>query len=368
MKSRFWILLLLVTACLVACKEEPKVLRIGALIPQSGTLEPYGRNVKNGLLLALSQINDAGGIGGKKLDILFEDEKSDDAVAVQRAKDLIKQGGVPLIIGGVTSSVALAVAPVCESNKVVLLSPTASSPKLTGAGTYVFRNYPSDTVEGKVMAEYAVRRMKVRSVSTLYIDNEYGQGLMNVFHETFGKLGGTSVLEKSFAQGATDFVDIVKEVKANPSDAVYIIGYYSEIAAILQELKKQEVNSKIISVEGVAQPIILEIASEAAEGLIYPQPPYSPDSQEPAIQKFVSSYKAKFGTKPDIDAAFSYDALRIVAKAIEKCQNYPQDLRDRMADTNMRGLIGDIAFDSNGDVDITPHIFKISEGRFVPVE
>ena len=367
MKIRLSMLFLTLLAIFFSCKEEAKVLRIGGLIPQSGTLEPYGHNVKNGLMLALNQINDAGGINGKKLDILFEDDASDDKVAVQKAQKLI-QDGVPLIIGGVTSSVALAVAPVCEASKVVLFSPTASSPKLTTAGNYVFRNYPSDTVEGKVMAEYSVRHMKIKSVAVLYISNEYGQGLMDVFNDTFTGLGGQITMQKSFTQGQTDFVSLVKEVKSRPSDAVYIIGYYSEIAGILQELKKQKVESKVISVEGVAQPIILDIAADTAEGLVYPQPPYSPDSPDAAIQKFVASYKAKFGTKPDIDAAFSYDALRIIAKAIEKCQNYPVDLRDRIADTSMRGLVGDITFDKNGDVDITPKMFQISGGKFVPLQ
>jgi branched-chain amino acid transport system substrate-binding protein len=366
MKARYFILSLILFAFIFSCKEEAKVLRIGALIPQSGTLEPYGRNVKNGLTLALNQINDMGGVGGKKLDLIFEDDGSDEKVAVRKAEQLVKQ--VPVIIGGVTSPVALAIAPVCESSKVVLLSPTASSPKFSEAGNYIFRNYPSDSLEGRVMANYAVRRMKIKSVDILSIDNEYGQGLRDVFKSTFTGLGGQILAERSFAQGQTDFKDLVKEVKTTSPDAVYIIGYYNEIAGLVQELKKQKVESKIISVEGVAQPIILEIASEAAEGLVYPQPPYSPDSSEPAIQKFVSSYKAKFGTKPDIDAAFSYDALRIVAKAIEKCQNYPTDFRDRLADTNMKGLIGDISFDSNGDVDITPRMFQIHEGKFVPLE
>ena len=367
MKLKLGISFLVLLAFILSCKEEVKVLRIGALIPQSGTLEAYGRNVKNGLMLALNQINDMGGVNGKKLDIIFEDDGSDEKIAVEKANALIKQG-VPVIIGGVTSNVALAIAPVCESNKVVLLSPSASSPKLTKAGSYVFRNYPSDSLEGKIMAEYAVRHMKIKSVAVLYIDNDYGQGLMDVFNDTFTGIGGEITIQKSFTQGQTDFAAIVKEVKGRPSDAVYIIGYYTEIAGILHELKKQKVESKIISVEGVAQPIILEIAAEDAEGLVYPQPPYSPDSPDAAIQKFVSSYRAKYGTKPDIDAAFSYDALRIVAKAIEKCQKYPVDLRDRMADTGMRGLAGDITFDSNGDVDITPKMFQIQGGKFVPLE
>ena len=330
-------------------------------------MKPYGRNVKNGLTLALDQVNEGQGINGKKLDIVFEDDASDEKVAAKKANSLIKQG-VPIIIGGVTSPVALSVAPVCQAAKVVFLSPSASSPKLSGAGNYIFRNYPSDTLEGKIMANYAVRHMRIRSVAVLYINNEYGQGLMDVFNETFTRQGGEITMQKSFAQGDTNFVDLVKEVKSRPSDAVYIIGYYSEIAGIVHELKKQKVESKIISVEGVAQPIILEIASDDAEGLVYPQPPYSPDSNDPAIQKFVSSYKAKFGTKPDIDAAFAYDALRIVAKAIEKCQNYPVDLRNRIADTNFRGLAGDIAFNSDGDVDIQPRMFTIHDGKFQPLE
>lgn len=367
MRVKFCAAFLILFAIFFACKEEVQVYRIGALVPQSGTLEPYGRNVKNGLMLALSQVNEGKGPKDKKLDIVFEDDASDEKVAAQKADALIKQG-VPLIIGGVTSPVALAVAPVCQSAKVVFLSPSASSPKLSGAGSYIFRNYPSDTLEGKVMANYAVRRMKIRSVAVLYIDNEYGQGLMDVFNDTFTGLGGEITVQKSFAQGETKFADLVKEVKSRPADAVYIIGYYAEIAGIVHELKKQKVESKIISVEGIAQPIILEIASEDAEGLVYPQPPYSPESDDPAVQKFVASYKAKFGTKPDIDAAFAYDALRIVARAIEKCQNYPADLRDRIADTNFRGLVGDIVFNSSGDVDIEPRMFTIHDGKFQPLE
>jgi branched-chain amino acid transport system substrate-binding protein len=336
-------------------------------------MEAYGRNVKNGLLLALDEINTAGGIKrrgeseGKKIDILFEDDGTDDQKAVDKANLLIKTSKVPLIIGGVTSSTALALAPVCEAAKVVLLSPTASSPKLSGAGQYVFRNYPSDALEGKVMAEYAVRRMNVRNVAIFYIDNEYGQGLMNVFKERFTSLGGTLQMEHAYAQGANDFAAPVKELKPKPPDAIYIIGYYTEIANILKEIRKQKVESKIISVEGLVQPMVLETAADVVEGVIYPQPHYNPESTDPKIQEFVAAYRKEFNTKPDIDAAFAYDALRIVAKAIEQSANYPVDLRERIADVSMRGIIGDISFDSNGDVDIRPEIFQIKGGKFVPV-
>ncbi len=374
MKLRYGLILFLLLAfTITACKQEAKIYRIGAELPLSGPMEDYGRNVKNGLMLALEEINAAGGIKrrgeseGKKIDIIFEDDGTDEKKAVEKTKSLMKSARVPLIIGGVTSGIALAIAPICEAEKIVLLSPTASSPKLSGAGQYIFRNYPSDALEGKVMAEYAVRHMNVRNVAIFYIDNEYGQGLMNVFKERFTGLGGLIAMEYPYTQGTTDFVAPVKQLKAKPPDAIYVIGYYAEIAAIMKEIRKQKVESKIISVEGLVQPLVLETAAEVVEGVIYPQPHYNPESPDPKIQEFVKAYRTKFNTKPDIDAAFSYDALRIVAKAIEQSANYPVDLRDRIADVSMRGIIGDISFDANGDVDIRPEIFQIKGGKFVPV-
>jgi branched-chain amino acid transport system substrate-binding protein len=336
-------------------------------------MEAYGRNVKNGLMLALDEINAAGGIKrrgeteGKKIDILIEDDGTDEKKAVEKANSLIKTSKVPLIIGGVTSNIALQLAPVCETAKVVLLSPTASSPELTGAGQYVFRNYPSDALEGRVMAEYAVRRMNVRNVAIFYIDNEYGQGLTKVFKEKFTSLGGTVQMEHPYPPNSADFAAPVKELKAKTPNAIYVIGYYADITNILKEISKQKVESKIISVEGLVQPMVLETAAEFVEGVVYPQPHYNPESPDPKIQEFVKAYRAKFNTKPDIDAAFAYDAVRIVAKAIEQSATYPTDLRDRIADVSMRGIIGDISFDSNGDVDIRPEIFQIKGGKFVPV-
>jgi len=367
MKSLLSTLFVVFLLVLFGCQQELKVYRIGAVIPLSGQFEAYGRNVKNGLTLALEEINAAGGVKGKPLDILFEDDRSDEKVGANKAQSLVKNTAVPIIIGGVTSNVALAMAPVCEKGKVVLLSPTASSPKLSGIGQYFFRNYPSDTLEGRVMAEYAVRRMKIRTVAILYIDKEYGKGITDVFKERFQNLGGVVTYEKGYPEGTVDFVDDVKQVRANPPDAVYLPGYFTEVAAVLKELKSQKVEAKVISTQGMAEPMIVEIAGDAAEGVVYPQPPFDPESKAPEIQKFVAAYKKKFPTKPNVDVAFSYDALRLVAKAIENCANYPADLRARIADTNFKGLTGDIAFGSDGDANIEPQMFVVRGGQFVPI-
>jgi branched-chain amino acid transport system substrate-binding protein len=367
MKSFVGVAFLILALLTFACKEEIKVYRVGAVIPLSGAAETYGRNVQNGLMLALEEINAAGGVKGKKLDVLMENDETNEQTAVQKAEQLIGNG-IPVIIGGVTSNLALALAPVGDKKKTVILSPTATSPKLTGISPYFFRNFPSDTREGRVMAEYAVRRMKIRNVAILYVDKEYGQGLTQIFKNRFQELGGRVAYEKPYAEGTTDFAANVKEIKDSGADSVYLPGYYTEIAAILNELKKQEVNLKILSVQGMATPMFLEIAADAAEGVVYPQPPYDPESQEPSIQKFVQAYRQKFPTKPDVDAAFAYDALWVVAKAIDKCETYPTDLRAKIADTSHHGLTGEISFNSGGDVDIEPRMFQVKGGKFEPIK
>jgi branched-chain amino acid transport system substrate-binding protein len=368
MKSILTIVSVLFVLLLYGCGGgAPEVYRIGAVISLTGPSAAYGQNVKNGLLLAMSEINEKGGIRQKPVDLLIEDDGSNEQKAVEKATELAK-GGVPLIIGGITSSVTLAMVPVCESHKVILLSPTASSPKLSTAGDYFFRNYPSDTLEGSVMAEYAIRRLKIRKVAILSIDNEYGKGVTDVFKRRFTELAGTVLSEKYYAEGTSDFVAYVKEIKTMTPDAIYMPGYYTEISGILKEVKTQGVKSKLMSVEGAAQPQIIEIAGDAAEGLVYPQPPYDPESNDWDTKHFVATYKAKYPTAPDIDAAFAYDAMRIVAKAVESCTNYPVDLRSRLADTSFKGITGDIAFDSNGDVNIEPKMFQIKDGKFTPIE
>lgn len=370
MKSTCVFVFLVVAAIVIGCKDELKIYRLGALIPLSGEAEGYGQQVKNGLTLAMNQINEAGGINARKIDLFIEDDGSDEKKAVSKVNNLIKTNHVPLIIGGVTSNIALAVAPICTTNKVVLLSPSASSPKLSGAGPYFFRNYPSDTLEGRVMADYAVRRMKIRSVAILYLDKEYGQGLRQVFKDRFTALGGTLTYEQAYPEGTTDFADYIKAIKSEIPDAIYLPGYYTEIAHALEEIYKQKLKVKLISSGGMANPQFLELVDkEAAEGVVYPQAPYDPQSNDPAVRNFVASYKKQFYSEPGLYAAYAYDALKIVEKAIIACgQNYPQDLRARVADVRLNGVTGEVAFDANGDVDITPRIFQVKDGRFVPLQ
>jgi branched-chain amino acid transport system substrate-binding protein len=366
MKSFMAIVVIVLAILTFSCKEELKVYRVGAVISLSGAAETYGRNVSNGIKLALDEINAAGGVKGKPLDVLTEDDQTDEKTAVEKIEQL-NRSGVHITIGGVTSNLALAMVPAAEKNKMVLISPTATSPKLTGISQYFFRNFPSDTREGRMMAEYAVRRMKIRSVAILFVDKEYGQGLTEVFKNRFTQLGGNVVYEKAYPEATTDFTTYVTEIKEAAPDAIYLPGYYREIADALSEIKKQEVRAKLLSVQGMATPMFLEIAGEAAEGIVYPQPPFDPESKNPAIQKFVRAYREKFPTKPDVDAAFAYDALWIVAKAINTSQKYPDDLRARIADTNHQGITGEVTFDAGGDVDIEPRIFNVANGNFEPV-
>lgn len=368
MKRIIAFLLIGVAVGLFSCTQETKVYRIGAIVPLSGDAEAYGQVVKSGLMLALEDINAAGGVKGKPLDILFEDDGSDPEKGAQKANSLISGTQVPLIIGGVTSSEALKIASACEAGKTILFSPTASSPKLSGISQFFFRNYPSDTLEGAVMAEYAVRKLKVSKVAVLYLDKEYGQGLTAVFKGRFQELGGTITYEKGYPEGTVDFSPFIKEMKASAPDSIYLPGYYTEIANVLKAIAAEKLPVKILSSGGMASPRIMDMAGDALEGVVFPQAAYDAKSSDPGVQRFVAAYKKKFYSEPDVYAAYAYDSLRVVAQAIDSCVQYPQDLRSRLADVSYKGITGDIEFNDKGDVAITPRMFQVKGGEFVPAD
>ncbi len=180
------IVLIALLFCPSGCKkEEPqaKEIKIGAILPLTGSAAPYGENAKRGIELALTEINAAGGIQGSRIRVLFEDSRTDPKEAVSALNKLYSTHGVRYIIGDINSSGVLAMAPIAEKNKIILLSPGASNPKISDAGEYIFRNWHSDALEGQVDAEHAYSKMNWRTAAVLYVDAAYGVGLAETFRK-----------------------------------------------------------------------------------------------------------------------------------------------------------------------------------------
>ncbi len=337
---------------------KEKVIKIGAILPLTGDAALYGKRALKGLSLAVEEVNSSGGIVGKKIVLIVEDSKSDSKWGVSAANKLINLEHVKVIIGALMSSVTLSIAPICERNRVILLSPGSSNPKISKAGDYIFRNWPSDSLEGSAMALYATKYLGLKRVAVIAIKNDYGEGLLTVFSQCFKRLGG-KISYSDFYDKDSNFRELaLKAVRSNP-DAIYLPGHASGIAILCKMIRELDDSLQILSAVGAESPDIIKIAGCAAEGMIYTSPTFA-SSKSPVYLKFKSLFKEKYDEDPEIFSATAYDAIFVIKKAMELAGSTcdTDKIKDAMYEVKIEGASGMNIFDKNGDV-VKPIAIKI---------
>jgi branched-chain amino acid transport system substrate-binding protein len=364
---RIGILTLLAGGLIAAgCSSDVKV---GAVISQSGTLASYGEKVKKGLDLAAEEIAAAGGVRGGQIQLIYRDDATNEEMARQVAEELIEEEGVRIIIGGISSNVTLAIAPICERTQTILLSPSSSAPEISAAGEYIYRNYPSDILEGTAMAKFA-RDLGLERVVVFALDNEFGEGLKQIFTQQYESKFRKVVKTFEFQDGQTgNFAAWVEEVKQINPDGVYIAAYINDMAELLKVIQDSGLRVVLLGSGSVTRDLV-RMAGSAAENLVYPQPNFDVESRDQGVRSFVDAYRAKYGEDPDIYAAHGYDALKLLALAIENAGgSHPNNLRIGFASIkDYDGAAGRTAFDENGDVVRYPRMFIIRDGQPMPYE
>lgn len=272
------------------------------------------------------------------------------------------------MIGGISSGTTLAMAPVAERNRVALISPGASSPDLSTAGDFIFRNYPSDLYEAKIMAEYLASH-GVKRVATIFANNDYAKGLASTFRAEFSKLGGEIKFEEGYQPDRTDFKTIVAKVSTIKTDALYLPGYYQSVGLLLRQLKEAGVKKPFYSATGIEDPKFFSVAGNAGDGVIYPTPSIDFENPPPSANEFITRYKDEFGEKPNYPALLAYDATKIVALAIRNGGDSADGIKNALYQIkDFPGITGSTSFDSNGDA-TKPFSFKIvqnGEFRILP--
>ncbi len=309
-------LLLFISILLFSCKNNDDTIYIGAVLPLSGDVAVYGNNNKEGIDLALKQVNEEGGINGKKIEVLYEDSKALAKEGVSAIEKLIAIHDVQFVIDNCESSVALAMVPVAEKDKVVLLSTGSTNPKLTGISDYFFRIWNSDAFEGKLMADFAIDSLNLNSFSTIYANNDYGVSLNEVFSNEIQNKNGKVLLQESFKQDETDFRTQLTKIKNNPPDAIYVIGYSKEISNLFLQIKKLNIKCQVLGTVAMEDRQVLDIAGASANNVIYPFP-QEPDPSRPTVSKFQSSYLENYGKKPCITCDVGYDAIMLFVEAVK---------------------------------------------------
>ena len=353
--------------------EEPgapdrSLIKIGFFGDLSGPTFNFGKSAYNGVLMAADEINQSGGINGRRIDIVFEDDKGSAEEAARLTAKLIDVDKVVAIIAGGTSGNSRAAAPKAQSSRVPLIAPSSTDPAVTQAGDYIFRACFVDTFQGEVMASFAVNTLKAQKAAILFdFNSPYGRGLTEYFRLSFAKLGGRIVSEPSYTQGDVDFKGQLSTIRSAEPDVIYIPGYYGDVALIAKQARQIGLTQPLLGGDGWDAPELWQLGGDALNGS-YISTHYSIDDPSPTIQSFVELYKQRYqNLLPDAHAALAYDATRLLFDAIARAGSTDQGkLRDALGQTkNFAGVTGVISMDANRNAVKPAVVLKLQDVRFI---
>ena len=339
--------------------EDKSPIKIGVMAVMSGDAASYGLAAKQGLDFAVDEINTNGGIDGRQIELIYEDTAHDSKQAVSIMNKFISIDKIGITILADGSGPAMAVAPVAEDNKIVMIATLASTPELSDAGDYIFRTVPSDSYQGFKLTEFA-QNHAAKKAAVLFVNDPYGTGIKNVFEKSFS---GETIDTESFQDSATDFRTELTKIKESNPDVIVIVAR-SELPDILKQIKELGIKSILIGSETTKNDDYIRAAGNSAEGF------YSVFFSEPQDYKYYrKNFYAKYGKNPEGYSYYSYDAVYVLADAIEKTNSTdPTIIKDQLYKEKLNGSSGIIQFDSNGDVTNRPFdIFRVENGTFVKV-
>ncbi|HEY9246066.1 MAG TPA: ABC transporter substrate-binding protein, partial [Candidatus Methanoperedens sp.] len=315
-----------------ATENKPEQVKIGVLVTLTGALGPIGEGMENGARLAAQEINRKG-IISSNVTLIIEDTGTNPAKATEAAKKLIDMDRVQVIIGAVSSSETLAVAPYAEKSKVVMISPSSTNPKITQAGEYIFRVVASDLLQGEAIADLATAK-NYSKAAALVENNDYGIGMEDVFRKNFN---GT-VMSIHYETGKGDYRTELDSIKKENPDVIIYVGYPQDASVILRQAGQLGLKKKWIAAEGIADPVMFENTDVAAqmEGMLLTTPGRSEqeEKEDPVYQDFVELYNKTYGRAPGIYSDTEYDATMLAALAIAKAGNNGEKIKNALPEVS----------------------------------
>ena len=363
------VLLLAVSFVFVGCsKDSGNVVKIGGIFPLSGSVAVYGIECRNGIELAISEINAAGGINGKQVVLVSEDDEGNPEKTVNAYKKLVTKDGVKVIIGSLTSGCTAAISSLAQAQKVVLIAPAATMESITDAGDFVFRACFIDPFQGTVGGKFSGTNLGAKKAAILYdIANDYSIGLTENFVTAFESTGGKVVAKESYSTGDKDFNAQLTKIKNAQPDVVYLPDYYATVALIAKQLRAQGINTPIVGADGWGG-LVDNAGDEVLNGFYSDH--YAADSTEPRVVKFVDSYVEKYKSTPVSFAALGYDSMYMLKDAIVKAGAYDSaSIRAALEKTDGSYVTGDLTFDSRRNPVKSAVIMEIvkKDGVLTPV-
>ena len=376
-----WLPLLTLSALLgtlgMGCnKKSSDVIKVGEFASLTGKEATFGTSSHEGTVLAIEEINAAGGVLGKKMELITEDNLSKAGESATVVNKLIDRDGVVAILGEVASSRSLEAAPICQQSKIPMISPSSTNPKVTETGDYIFRVCFIDPFQGTVMANFAAKTLKAKKVAILTdVKSDYSKGLAKYFKEGFSKSGGQISVELDFNGGDKDFKAQLTAIKGAAPDAVFVPGYYTDVALICIQAKQLGLNVPLFGGDGWEAEDLIKIGKEAVEGNFF-STHYHPEVSSPSSKRFVEAYRKRFKNQdgspksPDAMAALGYDSAMILAEAMKRAATTDgAKVRDALAAMkDFEGATGKTTINEKRDATKPAVILQVKDGAFKYVE
>jgi branched-chain amino acid transport system substrate-binding protein len=338
---------------------------VGVYGALTGSEAAFGTSTVNGVRIAADEINAAGGILGRKIRLVVEDDQGRAEEAASVVTKLITGNDVMALIGENSSNQSLAAAPIAQSNGVPMISPSSTNPAVTEKGEYIFRVCFTDPYQGKALASFVRNELKLDTAAIL-IDkkNDYSVGLGGVFRKEFEAAGGKIVAEQSYTGGDTEFRPQLTTIRAQSPQALFIPGFYTEVGQIAIQARDLGLNVPLVGGDGWDSPVVIQIGGKSIEGSYFSDHYFVGDSR-PVVQTFVAEYKRRHGDNPPATAALGYDALKIFAESTRRAGKLDRKaIRDQIATTkDYQGVSGTITMGADRNPIKPVAMIKIENGQ-----
>jgi len=352
---------------LPSCNQNNNdTIKIGVILPLTGMGAEIGSLSNKSIQLAFKSYNDSRNSNEPRIKIISEDNRLDPKVSISAFQKLVNLDDVKVIIGPISSNATLAIAPLANKNKITIISTGASSNKITNAGDYIFRVELSDKYGGKKQAEIAYDKLKYRKMACVYVNNDYGKGLVSVFNKEFISLGGKIILDEGFEQGSTDFRTILTKIKSLKIDAIFFV-FNTEIIQFVKQKYELNIKTKIFTTPVFENQRYLNALGVLANGINFVYyGTYNKNSNDSIVQNFIYRFKKNYNTEPDYYAALAFDASNVIIKALKNINfNMNKFNNELYKIKNFHGITGNISFDKNGDVKKPVILKTVRNGKFV---
>lgn len=360
--------LVLALGSLAGCaKKQEETVKIGFLGALTGDVANYGQPGLKGLQLAAEELNAKGGILGKPIEILGEDNRGDKTEAANLTTRYITQEKVAALVGDPCTGITKVAGKIAQDNQMVIISAGATGTGVCEIGDYVFRDTLLDSVAAPATVEYLLGQNFKKIALVTATNDDYSVGLSGIFRKAVKDKGAAVVIEESIQKGDTNFAAQVTNIKAANSDLIIFTGYYTEAGLFMKEVRKQGMKQLFVGGDGCLGPDLVKLGGKAVEGsMVYCG--FSPEQPTPETKKFLDAYAKKYnGAEADMFAAQYYDALMILAKVMEETKSTdPKVYVKALAKTaNFPGASGVITFQADREPIKSPvYLLTVQDGKF----